>query len=116
MPKYECDKEHNQFKNEVRFDMLNSKTKASIICCYIKTNNYNRKLDLSFLKICSEAAKTIASAIQGNTSLKELDISNNTIADNGGLQINITLQVLNMSHYNISYNGAVAISECLKNI
>ena len=70
--------------------------------------------------ITSEGAKCIAEAIQVNTTLHKLDLSNNAISDDGvdvicgGLKNNTTLQELNISHNHITNKGTVMMAEALQ--
>ena len=70
--------------------------------------------------ITSEEARMIGEAIKVNKTLQKLDISNNSISDDGAaaisdsLKFNISLQELDMSYNEITNVGAKMIGEAIK--
>ena len=89
----------------------------------------NTKLiSLTLCNIANNRSKIIAEAIQVNTTLQKLDISNNSICDDGviaisnSLKYNISLQELNMSRNEITSEGikkittAIQINDTLKQL
>ena len=81
----------------------------------------NTKLiSLTLCNITNNGSKIIAEAIEVNTRIKKLDISNNIICDDGAIAIsnslkyNSSLQQLNMSKNNITSEGAKYIAEAIQ--
>ena len=83
---------------------------------YAHARNYRR----TNYKITSEEATKIGKAIKVNKTLQKLDISHNSISDDGavafsdGLKYNISLQELNISDNKITKEGAKMIGEAIK--
>ena len=71
-------------------------------------------------EITSEEATKIGKAIKVNITLQKLDISHNSISDDGavalsdGLKYNISLQKLNISYNKITNEGVKMIGEAIK--
>ena len=81
----------------------------------------NTKLQSLKLKnITKEAAELIFEIIRTNKALQKLDLSNNTLSDDGavtigdGLKYNNTLLELNISHNNITNKGTMNITEAIQ--
>ena len=86
----------------------------------LKEDDTLQELNLPYIRITSEGAKSIAEAIKVNTTLNILNIKGNRITDDGvaaisdSLKSNNSLQELNMHDNNITSEGAKKIAEAIK--
>ena len=108
-------------------NISNVEYRAAFLCDCLKEDNTLQSLKISRNKIFTDKSGRIANvvmmtkAIQINTTLQKLDMSNSSISDHGAaaisdsLKINVSLQELNLAmNYNITSEGAKKIAEAIQ--
>ena len=107
-------------------NISNVEYRTAFFCDCLKEDNTLQSLKISRNKIFTDESGRIANvvmmtkAIQINTTLQKLDMSNNSISDHGAaaisdsLKINVSLQELNLGWNNITTEGAKKIAEAIQ--
>ena len=107
-------------------NISNVEYRAAFLCDCLKEDNILQSLKISRNKIFTDESGHIANvvmmtkAIQINTTLQKLDMSNNSISDHGAaaisdsLKINVSLQELDLAGNKITTEGAKKIVEAIQ--
>ena len=107
-------------------NILNVEYRAAFLCDCLKEDNTLQSLKISRNNIFTDESGRIANvvmmtkAIQINTTLQKLDMSNNSISDHGAaaisdsLKINVSLQELDLAGNKITTEGAKEIAEAIQ--
>ena len=101
-----------------------SRKKLSVldVSYYIKSYTCLLELNLSMNAINDDGARSIAEAIQINSTLQNINISKNHISVEGlmyfmeAVKNNCTLQVVNIAHNNVTRSGFTSIKQCIENL
>ena len=97
---------------------LNKERKASIVRLGLGCSQ-DTFLSLIYMRISDDGLEAIAHALHHNSTVEELDLSNNNISDGGAVALaqvlhhNSTLKEQYLSNNNISDTGAVALAQAL---
>ena len=83
----------------------------------LRNNVTLQELDMSHNKVSDEGIIEIASALHNNMIIKEDEMAQfyGSPGHKGYIYYNTHIQILNISHNSISDDGAIAISKCLNN-
>ena len=108
-------------------NISNVEYRATFLCDCLKEDNNLQSLNLSGNKVfadnkCRRIANVVrmTKAIQINSTVQKLDMSNNSISGDGAaaisdsLKINVSLQELNLGWNNITTKGAKKIAEAIQ--
>ena len=107
-------------------NISNVEYRAAFLCDCLKEDSTLQSLKISENKIFADESEHIANvvmmtkAIQINTTIQKLDMSNNSISDDGvvaicdSLKINVSLQELNLALNNITNEGTKKIAEAIQ--
>ena len=107
-------------------DISNVEYRAAFLCDCLKEDNTLQSLKLCENKIFTDESRHMANvvmltkAIQINTAIQKLDISYNSISDDGAaaisdsLKINVSLQELYLASNDITTEGAKKIAEAIQ--
>ena len=123
--KHDKEYDHAQLisKSKVKYDIQkwNVGHKIKVICSCTKDDDSIEALDVSNLSITSVETLIIFDIIHWSCPLRKLDVSCNTVCDDGAVAIseflknNTTLQELNISYNKICNKGIVSIGKALQN-
>jgi len=97
-----------------------SDTKAILLTALVHGNDDGLTFEIMWKEICDDAAVVISDFLKSSKTLKNLNLTQNTISSEvikeimKAIKTNTILQILDISYNKISDNGAVAISELLK--
>ena len=100
-------------------EMSDAEYKIKFLCSCLSDNCHLTSIKLSKMKITSKSAEKLSKVIKCNEVLKDLDISDNLLGDDGvciisnSLKHNKTLQTLNISKNGISSDGAKKLADAL---